>query len=82
MTNKILIVSLLILLTITFRLFFGVYEDDEFAEKSLFIKHRPTWKWEFYSPIGMSDLSLNDLTKEEQTEEEYYDEFLRQKLLK
>ena len=36
----------------------------------------------FYSPIGMSDLSLNDLTKEEQTEEEYYDEFLRQKLLK
>jgi hypothetical protein len=69
-------IILLILIT-SFRLFFGVYVDDEFGDESLFIKHRPIWKWKFYSPIGMSDLRMKDLTKEKQIEEKYYDEFIR-----
>lgn len=59
------------------RLFFGVYVDDEFGDESLFIKHRPIWKWKFYSPIGMSDLKMENLTTEKQIEEKYYDEFIR-----
>ena len=81
MKNKILITTSLITLAILFRLFFGIYVDDEFGEKSLFIKHRPTWKWKFYSPLGMSDMNINDLTKVSQDEEKYYDEFIRQNLL-
>ena len=70
--------GLFLLITIIFfRLFFGIYLDDEFGDKNLFIKHRPTWKWKFYSPIGMSDLKIEELTKEKQIEENYYIEFVR-----
>jgi hypothetical protein len=68
---------ILFIIIALFRLFFGVYVDDEFGDESLFIKHRPIWKWKFYSPIGMSDLKMEDLTKEKQIEEKYYDEFIR-----
>jgi hypothetical protein len=45
----------------------------------MFIKHRPTWKWKFYSPIGMSDSKMEELSEEKQVEEKYYDEFVRKK---
>jgi hypothetical protein len=67
----------LVSIIILFRLFFGVYVDDEFGDESLFSKHRPIWKWKFYSPIGMSDLKIEDLSKEKQIEEKYYEEFIR-----
>lgn len=61
---------------LTIRLFCGVYEHDEFAETSFFIKYRPTWKWRFCSPRGMSDLKMEDLSKEEQIEQKYFNEFV------
>ncbi|KAF2515188.1 hypothetical protein [Flavobacterium foetidum] len=77
MKKKVLIVVFILSVGITTRLFVGVYEHDEFAETDFFIKHRPTWKWRFYSPIGMSDLRMEDLSKEEQTEQQYFNEFVR-----
>lgn len=77
MKKKIFGGILVVVLFTLFRLFFGVYVDDEFGDESLFIKHRPIWKWRFYSPIGMSDLKMEDLTKENQMEEQYYEEFIR-----
>jgi len=61
---------------LSIRVFCGVYVHDEFAERHFFIKHRPTWKWLFYSPIGMSDKKLGDLSEEEQIEQKYFNEFI------
>ena len=58
------------------RLFLGIYVHDEFGEENLFVKHRPTWKWKFYSPQGMSDLQSEDLSEEQQIEQKYFDEFV------
>ena len=58
-------------------MFFGVYVHDEFYNECLFIKHRPTWKWKFYSPFGMSDLTMEDLTEEEKKEQLLFYEFVR-----
>lgn len=55
----------------------GVYIHDEFGEKHFFIKHRPIWKWKFYSPLGQSDLKIEELTSDEQIEQKYFDEFVR-----
>ena len=78
MIRKITItISLIIILAIGFRLKFGVYRHNEFVwENYLFMKHRLIWKWRFYSPIGMSDLTLNDLTEEEKKEEILFNEFI------
>ncbi|WP_264529140.1 hypothetical protein [Flavobacterium sp. N502540] len=59
------------------RLFCGVYDHDEFAESHFFIKHRPIWKWNFYSPIGMSDKKNEELTQEEQIEQKYFNTFIK-----
>jgi len=58
-------------------LFTGLCRDDEFNEPSLFFKYRPTLKLVFYSPTGMSDLTLEDLTPEGRKEELAFDEFVR-----
>ena len=57
-------------------LFVGLFRDDEFYEPELFIKHRPTFKTNFYSPTGMSDLTVNDLTADKQVEEIAFMEFV------
>ena len=67
----------IVLFFVIVRLFFGIFVDEEFGDKTLFIKHRPTWKWKFYSPIGMSDTKIEDLSIEKQIEEKYLDEFVR-----
>lgn len=77
MKKKLIIGFGLILFAIAFRFYFGIYVEEEFGDKNLFLKHRPIWKWKFYSPIGMSDLKIKDLTIEKQIEEKYYDEFIR-----
>jgi hypothetical protein len=77
MKNKIIIGFGLIFFVIVFRFYFGIYVHEEFGDKNLFLKHRPVWKWKFYSPIRMSDLKIKDLTIEKQIEEKYYDEFIR-----
>ena len=58
------------------RFFCGVYVHDEFAETNFFIKHRPTWKWKFYSPQGMSDTKFEELTQEQQIEQKYWNDFI------
>ncbi|MBF4467505.1 hypothetical protein [Flavobacterium sp. LC2016-12] len=59
------------------RIVCGVYIHDEFAERHFFIKYRPSWKWTFYSPLGMSDIKIEELSKEKQTEQKYFNEFVR-----
>jgi hypothetical protein len=54
----------------------GVFRDDEFYEPSTFTKYRPTFKVNFYSPIGMQSLSINDLPADKQQEEIAFQEFV------
>nr|WP_294787990.1 hypothetical protein [uncultured Flavobacterium sp.] len=77
MKKKISVFIFISAIVLTIRLFCGVYVHDEFAEKHFFVKHRPTWKWSFYSPIGMSDLKMQDLTQEQQIEQQYFNEFVK-----
>ncbi len=59
------------------KLFMGVYIHDEFGDPHIFIKHRPTWKWKFYSPLGMSDRDINDLSENKKLEQLLFNEFIR-----
>ncbi|PTX20021.1 hypothetical protein C8N40_10393 [Pontibacter mucosus] len=77
--KKIAFISTAIVLVILGRLWLGVYHHDEFAETHLFIKHRPTWKWTFYSPIGMSDKKVEDLSIEQKKEQLLFEEFISSK---
>lgn len=77
MKKKISIIVFIFAVFLSIKLFCGVYIHDEFAEKIFFIKHRPTWKWEFYSPIGMSDGKIQELSEEKQIEQKYFDEFIK-----
>ncbi len=77
MKKKVLVLIAAFAIVLIIRLFFGVYEHDEFAESHLFVKHRPTWKWKFYSPQGMSDTKIEELSEEKQTEQKYFNEFIR-----
>ena len=59
-------------------LFVGLFRDDEFYEPTLFTKYRPTFKVNFYSPVGMQDLELKELTPDRQLEEIAFEEFVMQ----
>lgn len=61
----------------TVRLFCGIYIHDEFGERHFFIKHRPTWKWKLYSPLGMSDNKIEELSEENQIEQKYFNEYIK-----
>ncbi len=78
---KISVAVFIFALILSIRLFCGVYNHDEFAENHFFIKHRPTWKWKFYSPLGMSDRKIEELSEEEQIEQNYFDEFIKEQSL-
>jgi len=77
MKRKIFIGVFIFASVLSIRLFCGVYDHDEFPESYFFIKHRPTWKWEFYSPQGMSDIKFEELSKEKQIEQKYFNEFIK-----
>ena len=77
MKKKISIAVFIFALILSIRLFCGVYVHDEFAENHFFIKYRPVWKWEFYSPVGMSDRKSEELSREEKIEQKYFNEFIR-----
>lgn len=47
----------------------GVYEDAEFSSKHLFLKHRPTAKLYFFSPVGMTDRTESYYRPDEWQEE-------------
>ncbi len=76
MKKKISIVVFMAALLISVRLFCGVYVHDEFGEKRFFIKHRPTLKWIFYSPIGLTDKKIEDLSEKQKIEQKYFNEFV------
>ncbi len=73
--NKILLLFSFVLI-LAGRLFFGVFEHDEFGNDVYFIKHQPTWKWRFYSPKGMSDLDLEQMSEEQKNEQILFDKFI------
>ncbi len=60
-------------------LFVGLFRDDEFYKPGLFLKHQPTFKMIFYSPIGMSDLLIEDLPNIERAEEIAFQEYVVKK---
>lgn len=76
MKKVILIGVITVLFSLLIRLYFGIYIHDEFGDKCYFIKHKATWKWKFYSPIGQSDLKMEDLSLEKQIEQKYFNEFV------
>jgi hypothetical protein len=57
-------------------LFCGISRDSEFYEPTIFVKHRPTTKIYFYTPIGESDMNLSDLSEGGKKEELLYREFI------
>lgn len=77
MKRIVLVILLILSIAIGIRFWFGVYIHDEFGDTEIFIKHKPTWKWKFYSPINMSDLKLEDLSKDKKEEQQLFDEFVR-----
>jgi len=79
MKKGIIFITILIILSIGFRFKVGIYEDDEFAENHLFIKHRLTWKWKFYSPRALSDMTLDEMSEEKRQEQILFDEFVLKK---
>lgn len=76
MKRKIKITSLTIGILVVLKFWVGIYEDGEWDDKYLFIKHRPIWKTYFYSPRGMSDLRLSEMNGDKQKEQLLYDEFI------
>ena len=73
--TKAIFISILIL-SLIIRLFCGVFVHDEFGDNVYFIKYKPTWKWRFYSPRGMSDQGANQLTKQQKYEQQLFDEYV------
>jgi hypothetical protein len=62
-------------------LFVGVYEGREWRDGYIFLKHRPSLKLFFYSPLGEADRSSipgreGYLTPDQQQEEQLYVEFV------
>jgi len=64
-------------------LFVGVYEEREWRDVHIFLKHRPSPKVVFYSPQGEADRSYipgkeGYLTPEQEREEQLYVEFVEE----
>jgi hypothetical protein len=57
--------------------FIGVKNHPEQDHRMVIVKHRPSFKLEFYSPIGDSDKLFDELSTEEQKEEQLYREFIK-----
>ena len=73
--------SLAALLLLGSWLFVGVYEEREWGELHIFLKHRPCMKVFFYSPLGEADRSRvpgreGYLTPDQEREEMLYVEFV------
>ena len=55
---------------------FGVYSDREFGGLYLFSKHRLSFRFFFYAPLGESDRDLASLTASQRRAEEDFHEFV------
>lgn len=81
MVKKKKIAFSVIIVLIILKLFGGIYEDDEFEEKYFFIKNKPSFKTYFYSPRGMSDMTIEQMSENQKNEQMLYDEFVYNRLL-
>ncbi|OEK08571.1 hypothetical protein A8C32_03730 [Flavivirga aquatica] len=76
--TKIYAISILVF-SLFFWFFTGVYQDTEFSDKYWFIKHKPSIHW--YFRINDEDWERYEaLTKQEQEKLDRYDEFVNNKL--
>ena len=79
MASKVWIVLVSILLAFTLGACWyslGVYQDREFDDYYLFIKHKPSGTFYFHSPVGESDRLLSDLNHSDYESEILYREFI------
>ncbi len=56
--------------------FIGVKNHPEEDHRMVIVKHQPSFKLEFYSPIGGTDKLFEELSQEEQKEELLYRNFI------
>ncbi|NOT61205.1 MAG: hypothetical protein HOP19_13380 [Acidobacteria bacterium] len=56
----------------------GIYQDREFGESYLFLKHRPTLKFYFRAPLGESERTLKELAPEQRAEEMLFQAYVEQ----
>lgn len=68
--------AILLIWIVSVKLFGGVYKDDEFGQKKFFIKHKPSWKFYFYSPRSMSNVTLEEMPENKRSMQIMYDEFV------
>ena len=57
--------------------FIGVKNHPEENHRMIIVKHRPSLKLEFYSPLGGTNKLFEELSPKEQKEEELYREFIK-----
>lgn len=57
--------------------FIGVKNHPSQEHRMVIVKHKPSFKLEYYSPIGNSKKLLEELSPEEQKEELLYREFVK-----
>jgi hypothetical protein len=57
--------------------FIGVKNHPSQGHRMVIVKHKPSFKLEYYSPIGDSKKLLEELSLEEQKEELLYREFIK-----
>ncbi|MBL4649456.1 MAG: hypothetical protein JKY03_06960 [Aureispira sp.] len=57
--------------------FIGVKNHPSQGHRMVIVKHKPSFKLEYYSPIGDSRKLLEELSPEEQKEELLYREFIK-----
>jgi hypothetical protein len=57
--------------------FIGVKNHPSQGHRMVIVKHKPSFKLEYYSPIGNSKKLLEELSPEEQKEELLYREFVK-----
>jgi hypothetical protein len=76
MKKALIIICSCLMLALIVRLFCGVYVHEEYGDDVFFVKQKPTLKWRFYSPIGMTDLKMEQLAPEQQEEQKAFDTYV------
>jgi len=74
--RRFLIVGPLIMCLSAIWLFTGIYQDRECSFYYAFVKHRPSPKFFFYSPLGVSAAGIESLSPKLQEEERAYRDFV------
>jgi len=54
----------------------GIYQDREFSDYYIFVKHKASIHFYFHAPVGESDRRLADLNESDRQAEVLYREFV------